>query len=56
MQDSMAAEVDKMNLKTGVFILVVSYVYADYWLWMLHCFLGIHLKMCFLVYMYSVCV
>lgn len=38
-QDSMAAEVDKMNLKTGVFILVVSYVYADYWLWMLHCFL-----------------
>lgn len=26
-------------MKTGIYVLVASYAYADYWLWMLHCFL-----------------
>eukprot|EP00930_Biecheleria_cincta_P025091 TRINITY_DN1789_c0_g1_i1.p1 TRINITY_DN1789_c0_g1~~TRINITY_DN1789_c0_g1_i1.p1 ORF type:complete len:258 (-),score=34.43 TRINITY_DN1789_c0_g1_i1:353-1126(-) len=29
----------RMTCKTVLYILVVSYCYCDYWLWMLHCFL-----------------
>jgi len=30
---------ERLNLKALIYVLVASYVYADYWLWMLHCFL-----------------
>lgn len=29
----------RMTLKTGLYVIVTSYLYCDYWLWMLHCFL-----------------
>mmetsp|Transcript_144270 Transcript_144270/g.251483 ORF Transcript_144270/g.251483 Transcript_144270/m.251483 type:complete len:266 (+) Transcript_144270:169-966(+) len=29
----------RMSMKSCLYVLVVSYIYCDYWLWMLHCFL-----------------
>mmetsp|Transcript_78205 Transcript_78205/g.148613 ORF Transcript_78205/g.148613 Transcript_78205/m.148613 type:complete len:259 (-) Transcript_78205:102-878(-) len=29
----------RMTMRTGLYVLFVSYFYCDYWLWMLHCFL-----------------
>lgn len=29
----------RMTAMTALYVLVASYVYCDYWLWMLHCFL-----------------
>lgn len=38
-QEAMRDADMRMTSKTAVYILVVSYFYCDYWLWMLHCFL-----------------
>lgn len=38
-QNSMASEVKRMDRMSVLYILVASYAYSDYWMWMLHCFL-----------------
>lgn len=30
---------ERMTSKTVLYVIVASYIYCDYWLWMLHCFL-----------------
>lgn len=38
-QQAMSPADMRMTVGTGLSILVVSYLYSDYWLWLLHCFL-----------------
>lgn len=38
-QEVMSPANVRMTWKTGLYVLVTSYFYCDYWLWMLHCFL-----------------
>jgi len=39
LQEMMLPAAERMTAWTAVYIIVVSYMYCDYWLWMLHCFL-----------------
>jgi hypothetical protein len=38
-QESAQPEEARMTWTTALYVAVFSYAYADYWLWMLHCFL-----------------
>lgn len=39
LQEMMQPDAMRMTLWTAAYIIVASYMYCDYWLWMLHCFL-----------------